>query len=301
MKPLLALLIAFLAHSASPILAQENPPLQTANSRVDADLQRLLSSLQKTVNTTVASKQGADMATQLESLRIPKYRQWFPAMFGADTGTKLAAIYSDTLARSEGRLVDNLLARTQPGGQVTAKLASGGSETQVDEYYQQIDHAIRQSLKRTAVFYHLDYEGKSANGGYPFAMSFGYAILIDDSYRLLYDNVIRGLPDLPAVTRVRQGGKVTAAAVINIVQPVYPMEARRQRVSGTVRLHAIIANDGSVKNLEVVSGDELLVQAAIDAVQQWRYRPTMLEGQPVEVDTTIDVTFALNQPNKNPL
>ena len=62
-----------------------------------------------------------------------------------------------------------------------------------------------------------------------------------------------------------------------------------------MKLHAIIAKDGTIQNLEVIAGHPLLVQAALDAVRQWRYQPTLLNGEPVEVDTTIDVIFSLNQ------
>jgi periplasmic protein TonB len=102
-------------------------------------------------------------------------------------------------------------------------------------------------------------------------------------------------PPKPTQTRIRQGGAVTAASLINKVQPAYPPLARQTRISGTVRLHAIISKDGTVQQLEVLSGHPLLVQAALDAVRQWRYRPTTLNGEPVEVDTTIDVIFSLNQ------
>jgi periplasmic protein TonB len=102
-------------------------------------------------------------------------------------------------------------------------------------------------------------------------------------------------PPRPTQTRIRQGGNVTAAMLINRVQPVYPPLARQTRISGTVRLHAIIGKDGSVQQLEVISGHPLLVQSALDAVRQWRYRPTLLNSEPVEVDTTIDVIFSLNQ------
>jgi periplasmic protein TonB len=96
-------------------------------------------------------------------------------------------------------------------------------------------------------------------------------------------------------SRIRVGGNVTAAKVLNRVNPVYPPLARQTRISGTVRLHAIIAKDGTVQQLEVMSGHPLLVQAALDAVRQWRYQPTLLNGEPVEVDTTVDVIFSLNQ------
>jgi periplasmic protein TonB len=102
-------------------------------------------------------------------------------------------------------------------------------------------------------------------------------------------------PPKPAQTRIRQGGAVTAASLVNRVQPNYPPLARQTRISGTVRLHAIISKTGNVESLEVMSGHPLLVQAALDAVRQWKYRPTTLNGEPVEVDTTIDVIFSLNQ------
>jgi protein TonB len=102
-------------------------------------------------------------------------------------------------------------------------------------------------------------------------------------------------PPKPAASRIRQGGSVQAALLVNKVQPVYPPLARQTRIAGTVRLHAIISKSGSVDSLEVLSGHPLLVRAAMDAVQQWKYKPTLLNGEPVEVDTTIDVIFSLNQ------
>jgi len=94
---------------------------------------------------------------------------------------------------------------------------------------------------------------------------------------------------------VRVGGAVQAARLVNRVQPVYPPLARQTRISGTVKLHAIIGKDGSVQQLSVESGHPLLVQSALDAVRQWRYQPTLLNGDPVEVDTEIDVIFSLAQ------
>jgi protein TonB len=102
-------------------------------------------------------------------------------------------------------------------------------------------------------------------------------------------------PPKPTQTRIRQGGNVTAAKLLNRVQPMYPPLARQTRISGTVRLHAIIGKNGGVEQLEVMSGHPLLVQAALDAVRQWKYQATTLNGEPVEVDTTIDVIFSLNQ------
>jgi protein TonB len=87
---------------------------------------------------------------------------------------------------------------------------------------------------------------------------------------------------------------VQAAKLIKRVQPTYPMLAREEHLSGTVRLHAIIGTDGSVQSLHVARGPCSLAKASIDAVRQWRYQPTMINGVPVEVDTEIDVIFNLS-------
>jgi protein TonB len=100
-------------------------------------------------------------------------------------------------------------------------------------------------------------------------------------------------PKPTAPQRVKQGGNVTAASIITQTRPLYPPLARQARIQGNVVLHAIIDKDGKVAQLEVISGHPLLVQAALDAVKQWRYKPTQLNGDPVEVDTTITVTFTM--------
>jgi periplasmic protein TonB len=91
------------------------------------------------------------------------------------------------------------------------------------------------------------------------------------------------------------GGDVQAAKLIRKIVPEYPQLAKQARVSGTVRLTSVIAKDGSVVQLEVVSGNPLLIPAALAAVKQWIYRPTFLNGQPVEVISPIDVIFTLSQ------
>ena len=99
--------------------------------------------------------------------------------------------------------------------------------------------------------------------------------------------------DLRLTTRIRLGGQVQAAKIISQPQPVYPALARQARIQGDVVLHAIIGKDGRVNELQVISGHPSLVKAAFDSVKQWRYQPTLLNDQPVEVDTTITVTFVL--------
>jgi periplasmic protein TonB len=86
---------------------------------------------------------------------------------------------------------------------------------------------------------------------------------------------------------------VEAATLIHRVEPIYPPLARQTRREGRVELHAIIATDGTIQSLEVISGDPFFLQSALGAVREWRYRPTILNGQPVEVDTHITVIYTL--------
>jgi TonB family protein len=97
----------------------------------------------------------------------------------------------------------------------------------------------------------------------------------------------------PATIRV--GGNVQQTKLVSQPRPVYPVEAKQARIQGVVQLSATIGKDGAVQHLEVINGHPLLVQAAMDAVRQWVYQPTLLNGQPVEVVTQIDVNFTLSQ------
>jgi len=101
--------------------------------------------------------------------------------------------------------------------------------------------------------------------------------------------------DSPPAKRIRVGGGVQQNMVVSRVAPVYPPLAKQARIQGVVRLEAHIGRDGKVMNLTVISGHPLLVQAALDAVRQWVYKPTLLYGEAVEVITTIDVNFTLSE------
>ncbi|MEN6608642.1 MAG: energy transducer TonB, partial [Bryobacteraceae bacterium] len=98
-----------------------------------------------------------------------------------------------------------------------------------------------------------------------------------------------------APQRIRVGGNVQQAKLVRQPRPVYPPLARQARIQGQVRLTAVIARDGTIQELQVVAGHPLLVPAALEAVKQWVYQPTLLNGEPVEVITQIDVNFTLSQ------
>jgi protein TonB len=96
-------------------------------------------------------------------------------------------------------------------------------------------------------------------------------------------------------SRIRVGGDIEAPHPITKVQPLYPESARSAGVSGIVILHAIISKDGKPLSLRVMNSpiDPDLARSAVEAVSQWRYTPTLLNGESIEVDTTILVNFSL--------
>lgn len=116
-------------------------------------------------------------------------------------------------------------------------------------------------------------------------------VLSDDNQ--LVNGVVPEIGSARQPLRVRVSQGVSAGLLVHKVQPDYPPEARRARIQGSVVLRAVIGKDGSIEKLTLVSGHPMLVPAAIDAVQQWRYRPYLLMGNPVEVDTEIMVNFQL--------
>ena len=95
--------------------------------------------------------------------------------------------------------------------------------------------------------------------------------------------------------RIRVGGNVQSTMVVYAPKPVYPPLAKQARIQGVVRFNMIVGRDGTVQDLQVVSGHPLLVEAATDVVRQWVYKPTLLNGDPVEVATVVDVNFTLKE------
>jgi len=93
--------------------------------------------------------------------------------------------------------------------------------------------------------------------------------------------------------RLRVGGNVQSSKIITRVQPEYPRKAREQRIFGTVRLHVIIGTNGSVQEITVMSGEPSLADAAVVAVRQWKYQVSTIHGEPVEIETVVDVNFSL--------
>ena len=120
----------------------------------------------------------------------------------------------------------------------------------------------------------------------------------------VFSEMLNSAPNVPVlakspvptpVKRMRIAARVAEANLVHDVAPQYPPEAGRARIEGAVVLMAVIGKDGSVEDVRVESGLPILAQAAVDAVKQWRYRPYLLNGEPVEVDSRITINFTLSR------
>jgi periplasmic protein TonB len=107
-------------------------------------------------------------------------------------------------------------------------------------------------------------------------------------------SVPTAVPKVATPQRVRVSQGVTQGLLLRKVTPTYPPLAKQARIQGVVVLSALIGKDGSIQNLRVVSGHPMLTNAALEAVKEWKYKPYILNGEPVEVETTINVNFSLS-------
>ena len=101
------------------------------------------------------------------------------------------------------------------------------------------------------------------------------------------------VPKVATPQRIRVSQGVSQGLLIHQVKPSYPPLARQARIQGVVVLQALISKDGTIQSLQLISGHPMLAPSAIEAVKQWRYKPYFLNGEPVEVETTINVNFTL--------
>lgn len=146
--------------------------------------------------------------------------------------------------------------------------------------------------------YIRDGKPRKVSTTFPFDFAFGDRITDNPSRDAISTDIPPGKdardPSAGTTKRIQVDQGITQGLVLHRVEPIYPPAAREEGIQGTVVLAAIISKEGKIEGLRVISGPSALRDAAIGAVQQWRYRPYMIAGEPVEVDTQIVVNFALS-------
>ena len=216
------------------------------------------------------------------SLAIPNHAEWFRGTFGEQEGQRLDAKYSGALEHS----LDILKKSVRMVIEKDQKIVVVRPFQKPEEAPNPLIKAVLTAMTNPATVY-----GAAMNSGPDDKAHtlLGDFVYVDGGFRFLDFDVMRALSTAPAL--IRFGGNVPKPRLIKEVEPVYPKKARKNGVWGTVKLHILLAKDGSVRKVDLVSGDPLLVQAAMDAVKQWKYTPTLLNGQPIEMDAQVVVVF----------
>lgn len=308
----LFLIPSLIAFGASPKVSQRSASPSTVPTSNAAAPARTIPSypntpagLESFVKDMMKLEKNGDhqaLASYAKSLMLPDAENWFTTVFGEEKGRALVAA-SDRL-RSETELsVPDMLAEMlkQKRDHIQAVLLEDSckSLTEPEEY------SILLLRQRPEVLYDVRFMDRSSVGSI-----WRYLAYVDGGFRYV-GNFRKGdaqiqQPNLAGSTQsnsvgsppekihvIRVGGNVQAAQLVCQVMPNYPEEARSQRIQGNVILHAIIDKDGTITHLEPISGPPDLIAPSVQAVRRWRYKPTLFNGEPVQVDTTITVVFAL--------
>lgn len=228
----------------------------------------------------------------LQSLILPDYGRWYHENFDDGIAKLGVQAYAANLNSFTAQLARYFL-EVQSEDRQRVEVVRYGKNC--DDNANELTFAILDGrLKEFPI-----YEGRFFKGE-TFRRLFAF-VYVDGGFRFLvvpkFEQVVKSESkerEEEDAKRVVIGGNVQAARLINRVQPTYPTIAREEHLSGTVKLHAVIAKDGRVRSLRVLTGRCSLARASVDAVRQWRYQPTLLNGYPVEVDTEIDVIFSLS-------
>ena len=291
MRYFLVALLACTSLLAAPVCTPEKPQPPNADSQAQAgpavpdSAAGLESQLEEIVK--IKDKKDLKRREQLSSaLRIPDPGAWFARAFGNDDGGKLAGTYKSTWEQFEDSFTNSVTNLAEQGRtDISIKEISLPAKPAVEG---QGDTAAADA-KKPAVFY----TAHAAKASEPRSPLPGIFIYEQGAFRLVNGQTLYTLPYMQP-TRIRIGGNVAAGKLLQQVSPVYPPEAIQNKVSGIVMLPVILDREGRVMQVNLGSGPPELVEAAINAVRQWRYQPTLLNGDPVEVDTLVSVAFRLH-------
>jgi TonB family protein len=226
-------------------------------------------------NMLLAAKKNdqTELLSMIRETEITNYQNWFITTFGQEKGESWAEPYGRWLAKHEKEFQELLVQLAHMDGEFAI---------------QKMDTAKRYDLFNGPLDGYLaDWKRSGVPKGEE-VEHIGEFFFIEGKFR--WNSTVQYFPFQKAKT-----GSFVPGKLIKRVAPEYPTEAREKGIQGTVILNVILRKDGSVTVRNVAEGDPILSPAAIEAVRQWRYEPTLLNGQQIEVQTTINVVFTLSQ------
>jgi TonB family protein len=261
----------------SPIIhSQQATESKTPQTSTTALYPNNTEGLRQLLHEMLLAAKDEDRA-KLQSLvmdaEIPNYENWFTTTFGEEKGESWAGPYGKLLEKNEKEFQDFVVLLARQDGDISV---------------QKLDSAKRYDTLAAPIDEYLANWKKSGTPSSQGVEHIGYFFFIEGKFR--WDSTSQ----FPHFQKTNTASFVPAK-LIKRVAPEYPTEAREKGIQGTVTLNVILRRDGSVTVQNVAAGDPILSPAAIEAVRQWRYGPTMLNGQPIEVQTKIDVIFTLSR------
>lgn len=277
---------------AAPVAAAA--PDSTAPTSIPSypDTAKGLENLVKDMLKLEMGGQQQELERYEESLTLPNAEQWFKSVFGEALGGQVAAVSAPSRAAAE----------KHTGGMLAAERKEKRTHVEVVRFDDSCnlqatatEYPFLLLRQKPEHLYDVRFQGSSQEAVW------AYFAYVDGGFRFIGNMHKKELgireerPPDASHPRFRIGGAVMEAKAIQREAPVYPSAAKAAGLQGTVILHAIIARDGSVQNLYLNEGQCLLAESAMEAVRKWRYRPTTLDGKPVEVDTTIQVVYTLGR------
>jgi TonB family protein len=233
------------------------------------------------------------LANYARSLVLPDPENWFKSVFGDDLGAQLANV-SDRLRSEIDLSAADMLA--QIVNEKRTNVEAVRFDDSCNALAMPVEYPFLELRQRAEPLYDVRFSGHGETSVW---LYFAY---VDGAFRYIGSMRRKGLEATGNRTgganptpsqALRVAAKVQSAQLISQALPVYPSEAKRAGVQGSVIFRAIIAKDGSIRDLDVIEGVCALSTPAADAVRRWRYKPTLVNGEPVEVDTTITVIFTL--------
>jgi TonB family protein len=245
----------------TPLLATHEAGPNTMQSSTAESYPNTADGLRLLLNDLLLAAKNDDQ-TKLSSLiaqiEIPNYEKWFTLTFGQERGEGLANMYGRSLKASDLQFELLWTELVKQEGEISVeKVDTGTLPGPLDEY--------KANWKKT----------DTSRG--PDRQSIGIFYFVDGKFRL------NGSFHDVRILSPSNGGVVVAGKLLNRIEPVYPELARMARIQGTVAVNVIVLKDGTVTVQNVAAAHPLLAQAAVAAVQQWRYQPTTINGEPVDV------------------
>jgi len=284
-----------------PAPPQAGPAIRPNYADNPGGLEKLVKDIMKAQKENNPSR----AAELLQSMVLPNPRGWYNDIFGERAASKEGAHYESIASRLPLELATTFVNAQQD--QMTGVSAFRYEKSCDDNAGEETFGILHARLDPVPL-----YELRLVNGN-KFRSLFPF-VFVDGAFRFILvpkmeEFVVStprtfptgpsgsgsGTGSEPLGSRIRVGGNVAAAKILTRVQPQYPERARKEHLEGSVRLHAVIGIDGKIKSLNVIKGYCSLAEASLNAVQYWRYQPTLVNGKPVEVDTTVDVIFQLNR------